>query len=470
MPKARLISTSTKMPEPLTDRQCCFKCNKTVTGKFWKKFSKCAGCHAITYCGVECQREDRARHQWNCVPVMVTEYEGKGRGLVAARDIKIGELIFKDKSVIKLETQEDLNSLLEQLDKLPDEAKLEFDRLKIPEGFSVHKLDVPSVRLLSTLQIRMGVGSWLLFRSIWLAASTFIINNPLTPESVWLSKWTVWIHLFFWPWIVLLNEVTGDGILSYLWSRVIRLYLSIYFGRQKMLTIVKFAANSGEKLNCHYLSINIALINHSCSPNVTVTVDDEFRAEVRAIKDISKGDEITKCYLSTVDFKKFCRDRQKRIQKIQEEFLFECKCCLCSGTNPGQESMLKKLLELSSTLTPSHHQKTSSDWRSYAKTLDKVVEMTNKLHVGPALELKFDSSTELAIAAHLARDKDLLGKALDNLNKLVEDTQLECLRLRFESVKQDLAKWANKLKSRKFPKKDEFDSLSPILNKVCILE
>ena len=150
--------------------------------------------------------------------------------------------------------------------------------------------------------------------------------------------------------------------------------------------------------------------------------------------------------------------------------MFECKCCLCSGTNPGQESMLKKLLELSSTLTPHHHQKTSSDWRSYAKTLDNIVEMTKKLHVGPALELKFDSSTELAIAAHLARDKDLLGKALDNLNKLVEDTQFECLRLRFESVKQDLAKWANQLKSRKSPKKGEFDSLSPFLTKACILE
>ena len=39
--------------EPMTNRQECYKCHKTVTGK--KKLSKCGKCHAITYCGVECQ-------------------------------------------------------------------------------------------------------------------------------------------------------------------------------------------------------------------------------------------------------------------------------------------------------------------------------------------------------------------------------------------------------------------------------
>ena len=84
--------------EPLTDRHTCFKCEKTVK----KKLLKCDGCHAITYCGVECQRADWDRHSWNCVPVMVTEFPGKGRGLVAANDIEKGDLIFKDKPAITL--------------------------------------------------------------------------------------------------------------------------------------------------------------------------------------------------------------------------------------------------------------------------------------------------------------------------------------------------------------------------------
>ena len=42
---------------------------------------------AITYCSKECQVADWDRHEWNCVPVMVTEFPGKGRGLVASKDI-----------------------------------------------------------------------------------------------------------------------------------------------------------------------------------------------------------------------------------------------------------------------------------------------------------------------------------------------------------------------------------------------
>ena len=83
------------MPETLTDRYRCCKCDKT--GKR-KKLSKCERCHAVTYCSQACQAEDWPRHQDNCVPVMVKEYKGKGRGLVAAKDIKMGELILTDKA------------------------------------------------------------------------------------------------------------------------------------------------------------------------------------------------------------------------------------------------------------------------------------------------------------------------------------------------------------------------------------
>ena len=94
----------------------------------------CGGCKAITYCGRECQVRDRPRHAWNCVPVMVTEIEGKGRGLVAARDIKMGELIFKDKASIKIVVDYHcgapgsytIEDLLDQLEDLPTEAKLQF--------------------------------------------------------------------------------------------------------------------------------------------------------------------------------------------------------------------------------------------------------------------------------------------------------------------------------------------------------
>ena len=100
-----------------------------MTGE--KELSKCSRCHAITYCGLECQKADWNRHRSNCIPVMVKEFEGKGRGVVAARDIKMGEFIFLDKPAIKLPirssfnikrpiyvqlSDDEVNSLLRQVD------------------------------------------------------------------------------------------------------------------------------------------------------------------------------------------------------------------------------------------------------------------------------------------------------------------------------------------------------------------
>ena len=86
--------------EAVKDHRTCFKCK--LQSK--KRLLTCINCHTITYCGQECQKADWERHKWNCVPVMVKEFPGKGRGIVAARDIKMGERIFEDEPVIKLAT------------------------------------------------------------------------------------------------------------------------------------------------------------------------------------------------------------------------------------------------------------------------------------------------------------------------------------------------------------------------------
>ena len=88
---------------------------------------------------------DWPRHAWNCVPVMVTEIPGKGRGLVAARDIKMGELIFKDKPSVKLIdqpfglTELDMSSLMRQIETLPSEAKLQYYNLEVPKDERINR-------------------------------------------------------------------------------------------------------------------------------------------------------------------------------------------------------------------------------------------------------------------------------------------------------------------------------------------
>ena len=297
--------------EPLTDRQQCYTCHKTVTGK--KKLSKCAGCHAITYCGVECQREDFQRHKWNCLPVMVTEIPGKGRGLVAARDIKMGELIFVDKPVIKISSDEEprviCESLRKQIDKLPSEAKRQFNLLEILPEF---------------------------------------------------------------------QDDDDDSEQD-----------------ENMLNFAKFVSNSSGFRDGNdpsgFCYLNIVLINHSCAPNVSkghLLPDEEHKQEVRAIKDIKRGDEITSCYLVDIDLYLWsCGfDKQRRMKRIQERFGFACKCSVCSGIVPGQEDIMKELLKLHLVLNP--NMTPSSDWKMIAKNFDKIAELTNKLYTGCVEELK----------------------------------------------------------------------------------
>ena len=126
--------------EPIKDRQTCSKCKLTVRGRKW--LYTCERCHAITYCGEECQRDDWDRHVWNCVPAMVKEeIPGKGQGIVAARNIKKGEEIFRDMPVISLNetlnaedelmvNPEFMTSLRKQINNLrPSETKSKYFKL-----------------------------------------------------------------------------------------------------------------------------------------------------------------------------------------------------------------------------------------------------------------------------------------------------------------------------------------------------
>ena len=91
-----LIFNDHTMPEHLSDLAICSRCGQTGSKK------KCSQCHSITYCGEECQRQDLERHKDNCILVVLTETTGKGRGLVASRDIQIGQVILKEQSVVSV--------------------------------------------------------------------------------------------------------------------------------------------------------------------------------------------------------------------------------------------------------------------------------------------------------------------------------------------------------------------------------
>ena len=354
--------------EPMTNRQECFNCHTTVSGE--KKLFKCNGCHAITYCGKECQVADWPRHAWNCVPVMVTEIQGKGRGIVAAKKIKMGELIFKDKTAIKLPTLDSscFELVMKQIGKLPSEAKSVFYKLEASK--------VPDIEA----EIRSH-------------------NQKLGNEE-----------------------------------------------------LLKFFNNcEGHDEDSWYLFLNVALINHSCAPNAAAgTVEPEENekiSEVRAIRNISKGEEICICYKK--DLKHFV-STQERKMIIKKEFGFHCNCCVCSGKVPDQEDILRDYTRLKKTLATNHTQKEPSDWAREANILDQIVKLDHKLYIGSVLD-KVVVLDLMAKTARMSRNRDLQKKAMDLWKKLVEDTKLTSVKFNYELVATALAKWSHVFDSESSP-------------------
>ena len=363
--------------EPMKDRKSCSVCKMTVTGK--KVLLTCINCHAITYCGRECQKADWGRHEWNCVPVMVTEFQGKGRGLVAARDIEKGELIFRDKALIKLAMNENaekqryfvdpgfMTSLKEQIEMLPAEAKLQYHKLSTRDSYNKYNLSRRDKEVLN-----------------------FFLSN---------SK--------------IYNAYNGD----------------------------EYAL----------LHLNIALVNHSCAPNASIDdLKQEFNedtcSELRAIKNIFKGEEITTCYFDVKELGSILRKRKTAIKKQNG---FDCKCPVCMGKVQDQEKTLKKLIELTNKINPM-----PSDWKKEAGLRSRIVDLTMELYLGQPID-KIRALDWLVRFAHLARDRDLVRKAMDLWRRFVGETKIGGTQRMYEGWERGLANWSKEFNSNNAPKFEE---------------
>jgi len=76
--------------------------------------------------------------------------------------------------------------------------------------------------------------------------------------------------------------------------------------------------------------LHLAMVNHSCAPNCTKwgARDGVPHSEVRAIRRIKAGEEITFSYLVPA-----LRSFEARQRALQGQFQFECQCDLCRMTN-----------------------------------------------------------------------------------------------------------------------------------------
>lgn len=228
------------MPEIATDKISCRTCDKSVG------LSRCARCHAISYCSVQCQRKDWPRHKYNCLPVLLTAVQGKGRGLVATKEFKKGDLIFTETAAISFEG--------------------------LGEGVPVLRVDLENMMSNDTTNM-----------------------NAIMDQVMALSDRER---------LKLLNRQLEGG-----------------------QNLAKREKN---------LCLDMSLINHSCAPNSAKGIlepketggKNKKKMELRAIKSIAKGDEITICYLDKTESVLTPEEKKTALQDI---FEFDCQCDVCTG-------------------------------------------------------------------------------------------------------------------------------------------
>ena len=107
------------------------------------------------------------------------------------------------------------------------------------------------------------------------------------------------------------------------------------------------------------------------------------RIEIRAIKDISKGEEITWCVSlgTSTTFSDICTSEERKMF-IKEEFGLECKCCACSDLDKDQENIAMELYDHIQTLSSTDiYSKSLSEWARDAEKLDKINDLTQKFQI-----------------------------------------------------------------------------------------
>jgi len=366
------------MPEVIKDRKCCQTCKTSGD----KKLSKCAKCHAVSYCGKECQRQDWPRHSHFCYPVQITCIPRMRLGLVAARNFKKGERIFVDRAAVTIKMKGKIDKQLvddlkKEMEDLSEEEKSLFYKLKETE---MHDED---------------------HHLCW-------VNN-IGKEENYLEELKIFLG----------NQIDG------------RLFLKL------------------------------SLVNHSCSPNATddmmMNFDETKEVEVRAIKDIAKGEEITTFYLTSPISSLDSKDELRAT--IKKGFGFDCLCAVCSGEKPHQDDIKEKLLDLKSYICrDNNHTKRILDWKSEAMCLSEMVDLVQRFNNG-RIELRNHIYADFATRAHMARDPTLRKKAFDLWKTLVEETGLWQIRGHYEEVQSKLQKWSSEFKSKKHPRKEEVDAI-----------
>jgi len=148
----------------------------------------CSGCGQAYYCGVQCQKIERNLHKVQCFPVRVEQVEGRGRGIVATRDIKQGQVVMQDCAILTAErgtvTEPDnWASLAAAVAKLTRADQDKFYALQPRQGLGLVGGELLNVQIFTNNGIALaapGIDS-----RLGIFPSLSLINHSCSPNAKW---------------------------------------------------------------------------------------------------------------------------------------------------------------------------------------------------------------------------------------------------------------------------------------------
>ena len=344
-------------------------------GKAAKQLRQCSKCHTVRYCSTACQTGDWARHRSHCVPVVAGEVAGRGRGLLATRPLPPGTLLTRDTAALVLPPHTDL----------------------------------------------WEAGSRI-------AAQLARLPSPVTSQFYRLTPKQELLSLC-------------DGFRAAAGSDPARLQLAERVEQTSRETAIFFNNDIESEDGSQCLHLSLALCNHSCAPNsVWVRTSSSARQlELRAVRDIGRGEEVTVSYTLV---EQRWSPRHTRQQRLRQGWEFDCCCQLCNNTGQAEllEGELVEVRELQKRMQDLASQEVDRvDWAGLADLQLQLVERVAGLPHGPALLHR--EYTSLCRLAQLARQADVLERARRDWAELLDRLGLHQAAAQWRQEGDRLQQW-----------------------------
>lgn len=201
------------------------------------------------------------------------------------------------------------------------------------------------------------------------------------------------------------------------------------------------------------LFLTLALLNHSCASNSSWARggEDPRVLELRAIKNIKAGEEVSVNYISVEGRYSSRNDRQ---QRLFEGWGFKCICPLCES---GLEEDIKLRIR---AIQEEMRDKCNTcvdeiDWMSLAECQVNVVDLVSQLSTAPLLLPRECQS--LANLGQLARNRHFKEKALELWKEILMKRRVKQAMIQFKKIENLFDDWKKTFDRKLRPDEEEIE-------------